>query len=49
MSLVNILVSQSIKEIGRQFFKEDRSPFFGSRRIRISCQEEGIIPFKASL
>ena len=40
--LVKILASQLIREIGLQFFKRDRSPFFGSSLTRISCQDEGI-------
>ncbi|KAI9325494.1 hypothetical protein BD770DRAFT_334880 [Pilaira anomala] len=48
MILVKIFASQLIKEIGRQFLSKDKSPFFGSSRTRISCQDKGKIPFSAS-
>ncbi|KAI8050063.1 hypothetical protein BDF21DRAFT_351304 [Thamnidium elegans] len=41
MIRVKIFASQLINEIGRQFFNSVRSPFFGSRRTRISFQDFG--------
>ncbi|KAI9309798.1 hypothetical protein BX666DRAFT_2016283 [Dichotomocladium elegans] len=41
---VKIFPSQLIKEMGRQFFKDVKSPFLGKRRTRISFHEIGKIP-----
>jgi hypothetical protein len=41
---VKVFASVLIKEIGLQFFKRDRSSFFGSKHIQVVSQPAGKIP-----
>ncbi|EIE78222.1 hypothetical protein RO3G_02926 [Rhizopus delemar RA 99-880] len=36
---VKIFASVLMRDIGRQFFKWERSPFFGSRDMHVPCQD----------
>jgi hypothetical protein len=46
---VNILESQLIRDIGRQFFKRERSPFLASKTIQVDNHEDGKMEVRASL